>query len=155
MRIKFTAIGQGMPNWVTVGYNEYIKRLPKNLVQLVELPLAYRRKHESVSQAVEQEGKALLQAVDKQDYVIALDRQGEMWNTTQLAEKFAAWQLAGRDVVLWIGGPDGLAPACYERADKMWSLSALTLPHPVVRVILAEALYRAWSLLHHHPYHRA
>lgn len=100
------------------------------------------------------EGEACLRAVGKGDYVVALDVRGKALSTEQLAGQFQQLRDGGRNVSLLVGGPDGLAPACLEAADARWSLSPLTFPHPIVRVILAEQLYRAWSILAGHPYHR-
>ena len=89
-----------------------------------------------------------------QDYVVALDLSHQQWTTPELARRLEQWQHRGQDLVLLVGGPEGLAPTCKQRADQVWCLSALTLPHPMVRIIVAESLYRAWSLLNNHPYHR-
>lgn len=97
----------------------------------------------------------MLAAVPRDCHVIALDVTGQAWNTEVLAGRLQGWLGAGRDVALLVGGPDGLAPACLARADTRWSLSPLTLPHALVRVVLAEQLYRAWTLVSGHPYHRA
>jgi len=108
-----------------------------------------------VERAVSEEGKRMLAALGPRQCVIALDVDGRSWSTVQLAGKLASWLADGRDVSLLVGGPDGLADACLERAEQRWSLSALTLPHPLVRVLLAEQLYRAWTVITNHPYHRA
>jgi 23S rRNA (pseudouridine1915-N3)-methyltransferase len=97
----------------------------------------------------------MLAAIGKGDGVIALDVLGKAWSTEHLAEQIKSWQMSGRNMSLLIGGPDGLSEACLQRAEQRWSLSALTFPHPLVRVILAEQLYRAWSINNNHPYHRA
>ena len=102
-----------------------------------------------------QESKRILSQIDASDHVVALDVIGKSWSTPELAEHLASWQQLGSDISLVIGGPDGLDPACLQRANQRWSLSALTLPHPLVRVMLAEQLYRAWTILQNHPYHRA
>ena len=97
----------------------------------------------------------MLAATAPSQRVIAMDVQGRCWSTDQLAEALASWLQDGRDVSLLVGGPDGLSSACLERAEQRWSLSALTLPHPLVRVLLAEQLYRAWTVISNHPYHRS
>lgn len=97
----------------------------------------------------------MLAALGPRDHVVALDERGTAWSTRTLAKHLAAWEMGGRDVTLLIGGADGLAPACLERAGEHWSLSPLTLPHALARVLVAEQLYRAWSLNTGHPYHRA
>jgi 23S rRNA (pseudouridine1915-N3)-methyltransferase len=155
MRIKLLAVGTKMPGWVNQGCEEYHKRLPAELApELLEVPLAHRGKSADIARAVEKEGAQMLAAIASNDLVIALDVKGSCWSTEQLAARVDQWRMDGRNVVLLVGGPDGLAPACLQRADQKWSLSALTLPHPMVRIILAEQLYRAWSILSNHPYHR-
>ncbi len=155
MRIQLLAVGGKMPGWVQQGYQEYAKRLPKELLpKLVELPLGGRGKNMSTRDAIEQEGQQMLGAIPGNHHVVALDVQGKAWSTEELAQHMADWRMDGRDVSLLIGGPDGLAPGCLERAQQRWSLSALTLPHPLVRVVLIEQLYRAWTILQNHPYHK-
>ena len=119
-----------------------------------EVPLGRRGRDNHPGVAIEQEGTAMLDAVSAGDRVIALEVGGKVWSTEQLAGKLEDWQLDGRDVTLLVGGPDGLSAGCRERADEQWSLSPLTLPHPLVRVVLAEQLYRAWTITSNHPYHR-
>lgn len=144
-----------MPGWVQSGYNEYAKRLPGELhLELVEVALAARRKNEAPQRAIANEGEAMLKAIGQGDRVVALDVKGKPWGTDQLARNLRDWQGSGDNFSLLIGGPDGLAPSCIERANISWSLSALTLPHPLVRIILIEQLYRAWSINAGHPYHR-
>jgi len=156
MRIHILAIGQKMPAWVTTGYEEYTKRLPKDYCpQLKELPAGQRSKSSDPKRAMAEEAQRLLQALPKDCHVIALDEHGKNWDTKQLAENMGNWSHEGRDVALLIGGADGLSAEVKQRANQLWSLSALTLPHALVRVVLAEQLYRGWSLLTNHPYHRA
>ena len=156
MRIHLLSVGRRMPAWVETGYQEYAKRLPPECaLHLVEIEPGHRGKGASVEIARREEGGRLLAALPKGVQVIALDERGRTWNTAELSRELAAWLAEGRDLALLVGGPEGLAPACRERADRLWSLSPLTFPHPLVRVILAEQLYRAWSLLTGHPYHRA
>ncbi|HAD10782.1 MAG TPA: 23S rRNA (pseudouridine(1915)-N(3))-methyltransferase RlmH [Porticoccaceae bacterium] len=155
MKIKILAVGGKMPGWVQSGYHEYAKRLPAELTpQLTEIPLGQRRKGEAPTRAMAREGRELCKNLKTDDHVIALAVDGKPWSTEQLADRLSNWQAGGRDVCLLIGGPDGLDSQCLERADQRWSLSALTLPHPLVRVLLAEQLYRAWSINAGHPYHR-
>ena len=145
-----------MPDWVEKGYAEYAGRLPRECaLHLLEISAGKRGSHGDLARIVRTEGERLLAAVPTGSRLIALDERGQEWNTVELAEQLSGWLQEGRDVSLLIGGPDGLDAACRERAERRWSLSRLTLPHPLVRVIVAEQLYRAWSLLHHHPYHRA
>jgi 23S rRNA (pseudouridine1915-N3)-methyltransferase len=156
MRIHLIAVGTRMPGWVTSGYGEYAKRMPRECVlQLVEIPPGARRKSRTTEQAREEEGQRMLAAIPRDCEVIALDVAGRACTTAALAAQLAGWLESGRDTVLLIGGPDGLAPACLERADRRWSLSDLTFPHALVRVIVAEQLYRAWTLHQGHPYHRS
>ena len=145
-----------MPGWVESGYQEYAKRLPPECaLHLVEIEPGHRGKGASIEIARREEGGRLLAALPKGVQVIALDEQGRAWSTAELSRQLAAWLAEGRDLALLVGGPEGLDPTCRARADRLWSLSPLTFPHPLVRVILAEQLYRAWSLLTGHPYHRA
>ncbi len=155
MRISVVAVGTRMPAWVYQGVEEYHRRLPRELgVEWKELPLAARGKGAAPAQLVEKEGEAILRAVPPGDRVIALDVRGKPCSTPELADRLAAWQMSGDNFSLLIGGPDGLSRSCLKRAEWRWSLSALTLPHPLVRVILAEQLYRAWTITVNHPYHR-
>lgn len=145
-----------MPEWVSQGYNEYARRMPPELsLDLVEIPLAHRGKNPDIPRLMQREGEAILSALGPRDRVIALEVGGRNWSTEKLAGQLENWQLDGRDVSFLVGGPDGLADVCRNRADQLWSLSALTLPHPLVRILLAEQLYRAWSVTRNHPYHRA
>lgn len=156
MRLRLICVGQKMPEWVSQGYNEYARRMPPELaLDLVEIPMAHRGKNPDIPRLMQREGDAILAALGPRDRVIALEVGGRNWSTEKLASQLEGWQQDGRDVSFLVGGPDGLADACRARADQMWSLSALTLPHPLVRILLAEQLYRAWSVTRNHPYHRA
>ncbi|MCQ3829312.1 23S rRNA (pseudouridine(1915)-N(3))-methyltransferase RlmH [Microbulbifer elongatus] len=158
MKIRIIAAGGKMPGWVQEGYNEYAKRLPRELtLEMVEVPLGNRGQKNSpalVEKARQKEGEAMLAAINPREHVVALEVKGKAWSTEQLSRELANWQMGGDNVCLLIGGPDGLAPECVARANQKWSLSALTLPHPLVRVLLAEQVYRAWTLLAGHPYHK-
>lgn len=155
MRIRIIAVGTKMPRWVLDGVNEYQKRLPREWkFEWLELPLAHRAKSHDVTKAIELEGKAILNAINDKEKVVALEVKGKNWSTEILSQNLSDWQMSGQDISILIGGPDGLSAACRERADVQWSLSALTLPHPLVRVLLTEQLYRAWSMLNNHPYHK-
>jgi len=155
MHIHILAVGQKMPAWVNSGYDEFIKRLPKEFTpQLKEIPPGRRSKNSDLKRAIEEESERILQALPKNCLVVALDEHGKSWSTRHLAEKMADWTCSGRNIALIVGGADGLSNAVKQRADMTWSLSALTLPHALVRVVLAEQLYRAWSLIANHPYHR-
>lgn len=156
MKIHLLAVGVRMPGWVKTGYAEYAGRLPREcLLNLVEIPTSKRGPNADVARLIRAEGERLLTAAPARSHLIALDERGREWSTAELAERLAGWLQEGRDLSLLIGGPDGLDAACRERAEQLWSLSRLTLPHPLARIVVAEQLYRAWSLLHHHPYHRA
>ncbi|WP_027858878.1 23S rRNA (pseudouridine(1915)-N(3))-methyltransferase RlmH [Marinobacterium jannaschii] len=155
MRVRLIAIGGKMPGWVTDGYNEYARRLPSDFqLELIELPLGHRGKSSDPARAKKQEGDQMLAAIPKGDKVIALEVGGKSWSTGQLADQVEAWRMDGRNISLLVGGPDGLDARCVAAADQKWSLSALTLPHPLVRVLLAEQLYRAWTVIQGHPYHK-
>ncbi|TCK17541.1 23S rRNA (pseudouridine1915-N3)-methyltransferase [Thiogranum longum] len=155
MQIHLIAVGTRMPGWVNDGYAEYARRLPRECsLKLNEIPLAKRSKSQPLSRAIEDEGRRMQAVIGKNHQVIALDVKGHGWSTDQLAGALRDWMRDGRDVSLLVGGPDGLADDCLQAASQRWSLSPLTLPHPLVRVILAEQLYRAWSLNSGHPYHR-
>ena len=156
MKLRMLVVGTRMPDWVETGCNEYAKRLPPELrIQVVEIPLGSRGKSQSNAKAIEIEGQALLKAIGQRDFVVALDVQGKTMSTEALAAKLSHWQMDGRDISLLIGGPDGLAADCLTRSDMRWSLSDLTLPHPLVRIVLMEQLYRAWTINANHPYHRS
>ena len=155
MRLSIIAVGTKMPAWVEQGVDEYARRMPRELkLEWREIPLARRGKDNNARQLSAREGELQLKAVPSGDRVVALDVQGKRISTEQLAQQLQAWQMSGDNYSLLIGGPDGLSPACLERADTRWSLSDLTLPHPLVRVLLAEQLYRAWTITVNHPYHR-
>ncbi len=156
MNIHFICIGQRMPRWVQEGYSEYAKRMPAECaLRLLEIPPGRRGKGADIARALRDEGERILAAIPKGCQVLALDVKGKSWSTEQLSEKLSSWMNDGRDLALLVGGPEGLADSCLQRADGRWSLSALTMPHPLVRIVVAEQLYRAWSLLKNHPYHRA
>lgn len=156
MRCRLIAAGTRLPEWVGAGFHDYQRRLRRPLtLELVEIPVAPRRDGEPAHSAVAREGAAMLAALRADDHVVALDVAGTALGTAQLAEWLARRLQAGRPLALLIGGPDGLAPACLGRAEFRWSLSPLTFPHGLVRVLVAEQLYRAASILAGHPYHRA
>ena len=145
-----------MPAWVTTGFEDYQKRLNQEIsLDLTAIPAKKRTKSSDVERLTRQEGEAMLAAIHGGDHVIALDVKGKELSTEQLAQRLAQLLQQGDNLALLVGGPEGLAPACSARAVERWSLSKLTLPHPLVRVLLAEQLYRAWSVLKGHPYHRS
>ncbi len=155
MQIHLIAVGDRMPAWVEAGYEEYARRLPRECrLTLCEIPAGKRTKGADLKRLIEQEGARQLAVIPAGCRVVALDRTGRQMDTEQLAAELKKRLAGGQDLVLLVGGPEGLAPACLQRADDKWSLSLLTLAHPVVRVVLAEQLYRAWSILNNLPYHR-
>ncbi len=156
MQIHLIAVGSKMPSWVTTGYEEFARRMPAECrLRLVEIPAGKRGKNADIIRLTHDEGEKMLAAIPKGAYVVALEVGGKDWSTEQLSKQLDGWLHGGCDVALLVGGPEGLAPSCRARADQLWSLSRLTYPHPLVRVILSEQIYRAWSLLKGHPYHRA
>lgn len=153
MKIKIVSVGSRAPEWVRAGYEEYARRLPRELsLSLIEIPAPKHRP--DAARHIRQEGDKMLAQIRPDDLVIALDERGRAVSSEELAKKMDNWRLDGRPVAFCVGGADGLAPAVRQRADETLSLSALTFPHYLVRVILAEAVYRAWSISAGHPYHR-
>jgi 23S rRNA (pseudouridine1915-N3)-methyltransferase len=155
MRVRLIAVGSRMPKWVREAYEDYITRLGSGLkVALTEIEPGPRSAGRPAQKAVAAEGQKLLAAVRKDDYVVALDERGTEMTTLQLAAWLGARMQDGRDLTFLVGGPDGFAPEVLTRSDFKWSLSRLTFPHALVRVVLAEQLYRAHGVLANHPYHR-
>lgn len=155
MNIHLIAVGHRMPEWVQQGFQEYAKRMSGECrVRLVEVAIRKRKTSHDVQQAMRIEGELMLKAIPAGGHVVTLDVGGCQWSTEQLAEVLAKWMTMGRDVALLVGGPEGLALECRAAARETWGLSKLTFPHPLVRIIVIEQLYRAWSLLRNHPYHR-
>lgn len=155
MKLKLLAVGTRMPDWVERGVEEYRKRLPRDFtLEIHEIPPGARGKNADVARAVALEGERMRERLRGNEHCVALEVDGQPWSTERLATEADRWRLAGRDVALLVGGPEGLEPGLSGSADQRWSLSPLTLPHPLVRILLAEQLYRAWTLLVGHPYHR-
>ncbi len=155
MQIHLIAVGNRMPAWVELGYQDYAKRLPPECaLRLHEIPAGKRGKNADIARLTRQEGNKMSALIPKGARVIALEVGGRAWSTEQLSTRLDSWMGEGRDVALLVGGPEGLEPGLSASADERWSLSPLTLPHPLVRIVLAEQLYRAWSILKGHPYHR-
>ncbi len=155
MRVSLLCIGGKMPDWVEAGVAEYRKRLPPEIqFEIRELPLAKRGKNTDIRRAIAQEGEAMMAAIPRGDRIIALDVRGRSVSTESLAKSLSQWRMEGDNVSILVGGPDGLAAPCLSAAAEKWSMSAMTLPHPLVRVMFAEQLYRAWTILANHPYHR-
>lgn len=154
MRIRIVAASNRQPTWVEDAYRHYAKRLRGALtLELREVPLA-RRRGSSGRETIDAEGERLLAALPKGAHVVALHETGTLWTSRDIARRLEDWMALGAPVGLLIGGPDGLAPRCFEAAAEQWSLSPLTLPHGIARIVAAEALYRAWTILQGHPYHR-
>jgi 23S rRNA (pseudouridine1915-N3)-methyltransferase len=143
-----------MPAWVEAGYRTYAERMPRECsLALTEVPLPPRVKSSTEARLKAREAEGLLAAAGS-DLIVALDERGTEVDTPGLARRLDRWLQGGRNVSLLIGGPDGLDERCLRQADWVWSLSRLTLPHPLVRVVVAEQCYRAWSVVRGHPYHR-
>lgn len=156
MRIRLIAVGTRMPDWVETAFRDYAGRLPHECrLELTEIVPAQRGRNADIARAKQQEGEKILKALPRDALVIALDERGEPLSSPQWSGELQQWMQSGRDTCLLIGGPDGHAPEVLARADRQWSLSKLVLPHALVRVFVAEQLFRAWSLLSNHPYHRA
>lgn len=156
MRTRLISVGERMPSWVADGFAEYRKRLSRELpLELVEIPLGARGKGRDPARAIAEEGAAVLAALPRDAHVVALDGRGKPWSSEQLAQELARWRMGARDLAILVGGPDGHAADVLGRADQCWSLGPLTLPHMLVRLVVAEQLYRAVSILEGHPYHRA
>ena len=155
MLIHLIAIGTRMPTWVEEGFTEYAKRMPpESKIKLVEVVAGKRSKNSDIKRLTQQEGEKMLAAIPKGAKIIALDVLGKACSTEQLAQELKIWQGSGQDIAILIGGPEGLANDCLQQAHQKISLSKLTLPHPLVRVVLAEQLYRATTILKGHPYHK-
>lgn len=156
MSIRILSVGEQMPAWMYTGFEDYSKRLPPHyrptLVSIARPKGAHKVKDKQAQ--CRREGQALLDKLQDDEWVIALDPTGKSLDTAGWARAMESWALESRKVAFLIGGSDGLDDACLARAQTKWSLSALTFPHMLVRVILAEQLYRAWSLTQGHPYHK-
>jgi len=156
MKCRLIAAGTRLPDWINEGFRDYQKRLRSPLVlDLTEIAVATRRVGENPQRAIEREGERMLGAVERDDYVVAMEVTGKSMNTPQLSAWLNERLRAAQPLVLLVGGPDGLSESCRARANASWSLSPLTMPHGLVRVVLAEQIYRAMSLNSGHPYHRA
>lgn len=155
MRIHLIAVGQKMPGWVTEAWKDYAGRLSGDCsLDLIEIPAQKRTKGADLARIARDEGAKMLAAIPPRCRVVALDERGKQHDTRQLSGRLDSWMQSGQDIALLVGGPEGLSDECKQKAEETWGLSNLTLPHPMVRVIVAESLFRAWSLLHNHPYHR-
>lgn len=148
-------MGTRAATWINEGFAEYSKRMPHDFqFNLIEIPTQHRSKNANTNQILLDEGTQLFSKIPKNNKIIALDVEGLKINTNQLAQQLQYWHNESYDLSFLIGGPEGLSQPCLEKADMKLSLSPLTFPHPLVRLILAEQLYRAWTILTNHPYHR-
>lgn len=156
MKIKILALGEKMPKWLQEGYQEYQKRLSSSSIKLemVELPIAKRGKNNNTQKLMAQEAKSILNKLSDNDYIVVLDPQGKMTSTEDLAVKIESWQQTQPNVALIIGGPDGIDTEIKKMAQEKISFSRMTFPHPIVRIVLVEQIYRAWTILQGHPYHK-
>ena len=156
MQVTIAAVGTRLEQWIYDAVESYRKRLPRHLnLEVREVPLARRTAGSTIRAAIETEGERLLRHTHSDALVLALDERGQQWSSPELAGQLQTWLERQPRVTILVGGPDGLAEACRRRAQRVWSLSRLTLPHGVVRVLVAEQIYRAWTILQGHPYHRA
>ena len=154
MRLRVLAVGHKMPAWVDQGVEEYARRMPREMpVEWLDIPPA-KRGGASVDQYRQMEADAICAKLTRDDHLVALDVAGEAISTERIAERLDQWRMHGQQVSIAIGGPDGLDKRVLELAKERWSLGRITLPHPLVRVVLSEQLYRAWSVQAGHPYHR-
>jgi len=155
MIIKLIAVGEKMPAWIESGYSEYEKRLKQNVkLQLIEIPVAKRTKTSSLKTLMQNEAKAIKLKISKSDHIVILDFRGTQYSTETFAEHLSYWQTNNPSVAIIIGGPDGIDESIKKLAQESIALSKMTFPHPMVRVIFAEQIYRAWSYLKGHPYHK-
>jgi len=155
MQLYLIAVGKRMPVWVKESFNDYNKRLPHEFhINLIEITTAVHSRNSSSSKNIAEEEKRIRAAIPKRSMIIALDEKGKQFDSSSFANKLETWSQQGRDLCFIIGGADGLTNDLKKSADLLWSLSSLTLPHALVRVLFAEQIYRSWSILNNHPYHR-
>jgi 23S rRNA (pseudouridine1915-N3)-methyltransferase len=155
MKIRLLTITHKSPAWIQEGYQDYAKRLPPSCaLELIEIPAEKRTANADLKRIMEREGEKMLAAIKPGHHVIAMDKGGKSWTSEQLSIQLGNWLQDGENIDLLVGGPEGIAPACLQRARETWSLSTLTFPHLLVRLIISEQIYRAWSILQNSPYHR-
>jgi 23S rRNA (pseudouridine1915-N3)-methyltransferase len=155
MHCRVIAVGKQMPSWVNEAWSLYRTRLKRlGPLELIEIAAPKRSHQQGIAQVTKQEAQALREACLPQATTVALDRQGASLDSLALAKRLTRWREQGRGVNILIGGPEGIDPQLLKEVDERWSLSPLTLAHPVARVVLAEQLFRAWSITQNHPYHR-
>ena len=155
MHVRLLAVGDRQPGWVNQAFADYERRLPRQWrFTLSEVAIVNRGSNSRTADAKRREGEKILQKIAPAEWMVALDENGQQFSSQQLGAKFEEWQIVGHNIVFVIGGPDGLSEQCLARANMRWSLSKLTLPHGLARILFVEQLYRAWSLMTGHPYHR-
>jgi 23S rRNA (pseudouridine1915-N3)-methyltransferase len=155
VHIRLLAVGDRQPTWVDDAFDNYTGRFPREWkFRLDRVATAKRSRNNKSQDAMAAEGVQILARIKSDEQVVLLDERGTQLTSQKLATRLSDWQSDGRDLCFVIGGPDGVADVCRQRADIIWSLSKLTLPHGLARVLFAEQLYRAWSLQNGHPYHR-
>ena len=155
MHIRLIAVGDRQPGWVDSAFDEYVLRMPRQWqFRLETIATAKRQRNAAVAAAKQAEGEKILARLKPSEHVVVLDERGTQFTSKILADKLDSWQTVGEDIVFVIGGPDGVSQSVRSRANTCWSLSRLTLPHGLARVLFAEQIYRAWSLSTGHPYHR-
>lgn len=155
MKIRLLAVGQKMPTWVKDTFNQYNIRLPRNQqIELKEIPPAHRSRSANSESGKKAEGECILSALKETERLVLLDEKGKLISTKDLSACINEWQMDSQDIAIVIGGADGVSEEVKKRANITWSLSKLTFPHPMVRIIIMEQIYRAYSLLSNHPYHR-
>ena len=155
MRIHLIAVGKKMPEWINSGYSEFSKRMPPELqINLIEITPSVRNKATPTEKNIKEEGERIQSAIPPNSRLIVLDEKGKNFSSVELSKKMEEWFPQGQDIAIVIGGADGVDPTIKQQADESWSLSSFTLPHALVRVVVAEQLYRGWSILKGHPYHR-
>jgi len=155
MKIKIVSPSNKMPDWVTTGCQEFLKRFDESCrVEFIDIPLNTRSKGADLNRLIDKESKAMLGTIAKDDWVVALTIDGKSFSSEVLAKQLENWQAQGQNIVIFVGGPEGLSPDCITRANQKISLSSFTLPHPLVRIVLVEQLYRAVCIGKGHPYHK-
>lgn len=155
MRINLISACNKMPNWVDTVVNDYRQRLGADIqFNIIDIPLNKRTKNSNVEKLIHKEGQQMLKSAKPNDYLIALAVDGKRLRSEQMAAKFEQFMVQGENLSLFIGGPEGLSEQCTQACKEKWSLSDLTLPHPLAKVLIAEQIYRCWSILHKHPYHK-
>jgi 23S rRNA (pseudouridine1915-N3)-methyltransferase len=155
VKIHLIAVGKKMPEWINTGYAEFSKRMPPELqINLIEITPSVRNKSTPIEKNIKEEGERIQSAIPTDSKLIVLDEKGKDFSSIDLSKKMEDWLPQGQDISIIIGGADGIDDHIKKQADEKWSLSSFTLPHALVRVVIAEQLYRAWSILKGHPYHR-